>query len=233
MQQQQQRSMWPDCNHAMKNFLSSLHGTTRLVMGVDHTGYEDRSSHHIYEKFGPSVEEWRENITPLHTAQDQFAELIKNYILSQREQKRGCSISLIQSRKQSLQTLSRIHRKEKESGGHEQMALTATFSDLYVSISGIVEISNKMVDSCTPVTWLEHEIYVVPGALLVDHENFELLPLFSARWNEKIHSTHSKLQDDYKGHCHNKHPHRAFKFGTATAHYSNTSFHICYRIYGK
>lgn len=47
---------------------------------------EDRSSHHIYEKFGPSVEEWRENITPLHTAQDQFAELIKNYILSQREQ---------------------------------------------------------------------------------------------------------------------------------------------------
>lgn len=41
------------------------------------------------------------------------------------------------------------------------MALTATFSDLYVSISGIVEISNKMVDSCTPVTWLEHEIYVV------------------------------------------------------------------------
>lgn len=75
--------------------------------------------------------------------------------------KRGCSISLIQSRKQSLQTLSRIHRKEKESGGHEQMALTATFSDLYVSISGIVEISNKMVDSCTPVTWLEHEIYVV------------------------------------------------------------------------
>lgn len=74
--------------------------------------------------------------------------------------KRGCSISLTKQEAVTADTFP-YPQKRKRIWGHEQMALTATFSDLYVSISGIVEISNKMVDSCTPVTWLEHEIYVV------------------------------------------------------------------------